>query len=57
MTFLGRETGWPVTDAKVEISATDVNGSGSSLAPVVGKHGELVLGIPISISPDRKSVV
>ena len=51
MTFLGRETGWPVTDAKVEISATDVNCNGSSLAPVVGKPGELVLGIPLSISP------
>lgn len=51
MTFLGRETGWPTTDAKVEISATDVNGSGSSLAPVVGKPGELDLGIPVSISP------
>ena len=51
MTFLGRETGWPATEAKVEISATDVNGSGSSLAPMVGKPGELVLGIPLSISP------
>ena len=51
MTFLGRETGWPATDAKVEISATDVNGNGSSIAPMVGKPGELVLGIPLSISP------
>ena len=51
MTFLGRETDWPATDAKVEISATDVNGNGSSIAPVVGKPGELVLGIPLAISP------
>ena len=51
MTFLGRETGWPTTDAKVDISATDVNCNGSSLAPMVGKPGELVLGIPLSISP------
>jgi len=51
MTFLGRETGWPETDAKAEISATDVNCSGSSLVPMVGESGELVLGIPLTISP------
>ena len=51
MTFLGRETGWPTTDEKVNLSATDVNGNGSSLAPAVGKPGELSLGIPVSINP------
>ena len=51
MTFLGRETGWPATDAKVEISATDVNGNGSSIAPMVGKPGELVLGPMVVAEP------
>jgi len=51
MTFLGRETGWPTTDEKVNLSATDVNGIGSGIAPAVGKPGELSLGIPVSINP------
>ena len=51
MTFLGRETGWPVTDEKAEISATDVNGVGNALRPVVGREGVLTLGIPLSIRP------
>jgi len=51
MTFLGRETGWPATDERVSLSATDVNGNGSGIAPAVGKPGELSLGIPVSIKP------
>ena len=51
MTFLGRETGWPVTDEKADISATDVNGVGNALRPVVGREGVLTLGIPLSIRP------
>ena len=51
MTFLGRETGWPVTDEKADISATDVNGVGNALRPVVGREGVLTLGIPLAIRP------
>ena len=51
MTFLGRETGWPATDEKADISATDVNGVGNALRPVVGREGVLTLGIPLSIRP------
>ena len=51
MTFLGRDVGWPETGEKVEISAADVNGNGNALKPVVGKEGELMLGIPVTVRP------
>ncbi len=51
MTFLGREVGWPETDEKAELSATDVNGNGNGLKPSVGKEGVLTLGIPLSVRP------
>ena len=49
--FLGQDTGWPASEERAGISATDVNGSGSELAPRRGRPGELLLGIPLSLSP------
>lgn len=49
-TFLDRSCGWKATGAADNISAIDINGGGN-LAPVRGEPGEIVLGVPVRISP------
>lgn len=50
MTFLSRETSWPVVGEASSMSAVDVNGK-ASLAPRRGAAGSIALGMPVEISP------